>query len=244
MQDQFVKMLFFGLLYAIEFGTVYIYGRKHFPRLALRLTIGTFILLLIVSFYSGALGGFLSFIALVSLLFMFRKPDQTAAFQQFYADNKLYASVARPPAVMQLLGDKGWISSEGFINKSITEQIKYFFWLGSTSSTVSTGQYSRTTVYTSYLAFIFPPGAVSTVFKQRVLAAADKSNDSFKRKLKSFFVRDTERPSFVATAADGSFIIQYIAVPDIDYYARRLQWIKENIGKLYLPAAEMSFAPN
>ncbi|MEO6230690.1 MAG: hypothetical protein ABJB11_00895 [Ferruginibacter sp.] len=123
--------------------------------------------------------------------------------------------------------------AEGKIQGNGKIPITYFFWQGHTSSNVSSGQYVRTTVYTYYLAFVFPPGSITDTFKQQAIAAADKSHYSFTKKIKFFFTHDTETPNLVTTAADGSFIIQYVTISDVAHYSRRLEWIKQNINNSY-----------
>ena len=152
-----------------------------------------------------------------------------------YAEHNIYSTTQCSKAVLAILGEKKWSYAEGKIQDGGKIPVNYFFWQGHTSSMVSSGQYVRTTVYTHYLAFIFPPGSVTDGFKQMALAAADKSHYSFKQRLKFFFIPDTETPNLVTTATDGSFILQYVTTLDVELYTRRLDWIKQNINNMQQP---------
>ncbi|HRH50810.1 MAG TPA: hypothetical protein PLP23_18805 [Panacibacter sp.] len=242
MPDTFYMLFFFGIIYLIEFGIVYLSTRKSFPKRSLQLNAGAWLLLMMITYYSGALGGLFSVLLMIVLLLVLRKPSQVKDFQQFYAENKIYTSKKISHAVADILGNRNWTYAEGTLNKNAGETINYFFWQGYTSSYVTTGKFTHTTAYTHYLAFIFPPGTVSNVFKQHALAAADKSHYTLKEKIKFFFIPDTDTPCLVTTAADGSFIVEYVTTPDVEHYAKRLSWIKENITKLYYPVTEFAFA--
>ena len=235
-------MLFFGIIYFIEFGIVYLCTRKSFPKRSMRLTAGAWVLLMGITYYSGAPGGMLSVVLMIVLLTVLRKPSQAEAFKQFYTENKIYASEKNSQAAADILGQRNWTYSEGTLNKNAGETVHYLFWQGYISSYVTTGKFTHTTAYTHFLAFIFPPGTIPNAFKQRALAAADKSRYTLKEKIKFFFVPDTDKPCLVTTAADGSFIIEYITIPDIEHYTKRLNWIKENITKFYYPATELALA--
>lgn len=234
--DIFYRMLFMGLVYTTEFLLIYTYGHKYFPKLSLRLCAGTWLLMMILSYFSGYWMALAVLLGLV-YLFILRKPDQTENYKKLYIENKIYSSQKYSPAALKILGDKSWRFAQGTLKKNVQENVTYEFWQGHTKSMVSAGQYTRTTVYTYYLAFVFPPGAASTTFKKIVQDAADRSQDTFRQKLKYSFVPDTERPNLVTTAEDGSFIIQYITLADAEHYSRRINWIKENFGKLYYPAS-------
>jgi hypothetical protein len=238
MSETFYKLIFFGLLYAVEFGCVYLYGRKAFPKLSATLAIGTWLFLMIISYYTASVGGLFAVFLMIVYLLVLKKKGDNKALQQFYTTNNIYASQQKPKAVLDALGNhKNWTFAEGTLNKNAGETVTYLFWQGYTSSTVSTGTYSRSTVYTNYLAFIFPPGTTSYAFKQIAKAAADKSKRTFKEKFKRFFVPDYDTPILVTTAADGSFIIEYTTLVDVEYYSKRLDWIKENYCKMYFPVA-------
>ena len=233
MNDLTFRLACFAVLYFLIFGAIYLFGYRWFPKLALILAVSGFVVCMAISFFSGASGGLLAFVLAFTFTFFLRRPNGTKAMRQFYADNKIYTSTIVSQAVLDILGDKKWRFAEGTLQKSITEKTKYLFWQGHTSSTVSAGQYTRTTTFTHYLAFIFPPGTASDAFKQRAIAAADKSTYTFRERIKFFFKVDMDKPCLVKTAADGSFIIQYYTEPYAEQYIKQLNWIKENYSKLY-----------
>ncbi|MEP6677556.1 MAG: hypothetical protein ABJA78_20510 [Ferruginibacter sp.] len=230
---------FFGILYFSEMLAVYLYGRRYFPKLALQLTSITFIVLLLVTFYSAALGAMLSIVTMIVYLFKLRRPDQTKALQQFYVDNKIYRTDKRAGAAMKVLGDKNWSIAEGTVSRMNGEPVNYFFCQGYTSSYVQTGQYARTKTYTHFLAFIFASEDVSNIFKQHAMAAANKKYP-FRQRLKYFFSINTEKPKRVVTAEDGSLIIEYYTMVDVEHYGKQLSWIKENMRQSYFPVSEFS----
>ncbi|MEO6723634.1 MAG: hypothetical protein ABIN67_24920 [Ferruginibacter sp.] len=232
MADNFYRMLFMALVYTTEFLLIYVYGYKSFPKLSLWLCAGTWVLMMALSYSNGAWMGLAITLGLV-YLFILRKPNQTENFKKLYAENNIYSTGKYSQAALKILGDKSWLFAEGTVKKNVNETVNYGFWQGHLKSTVSSGQYTRTTVYTYYLAFVFPPGSVSNTFKKIVQDTADRSQDSFRRRVKYFFVVDTDRPNMVTTADDGSFIIQYLTLADAAHYSRRISWIKENFGKLY-----------
>jgi hypothetical protein len=236
------KGMAFGLLYLAEMLLIYLHGRKSFPKLAMRLTLTSFILLLAITFYSAALGTMLSLVAMISYLFILKKPDQRMLLQQFYVDNKIYSTQKKPSeATLKILGNKNWTFAEGTVTKMNGEPVNYLFCQGYTSRTVSTGQYGHTTAYTHYLAFVFWPGTVSNIFKQNAIAAAEKKYP-FRQRLKYFFSINTNKPHKVTTAEDGSFIIEYLTIVDLEHYAKQLSLIKENMRRSYFPVTEMIVA--
>ena len=239
MEDKYFKLLFYVIMNVSMFTAVFLYGRKAHPKLSLWLSAGTGVLMIVLGYIEGS---WLAASLLLSLVYLFvlRKPNEQTAFRQLYADNKIFSSEKYSQAVLDILGDKKWRYAAGKIEGNGKVPTPYFFWQGSTSSMVSTGQYVRTTVFTHYLAFIFPPGAVSNSFKQKAIASADTSHYTFRQKLKYFFVVDTETPNLVTTAADGSFIIQYQTIPDVLHYAKRINWIKENIDNTHTPVTDTS----
>ncbi len=230
MDEQLFKTLAVGLLHLSLFAAVYLYGRKSFPRLALWLSAGTFLVMMAISYYSIALSG-ISIICSLIYLRILRLPNQTKLFQNLYADHRVYATSNYSPAVLDLLGDKKWKYSEGYLNNSIGSNAKYFLWQGHTTSFVSAGQYTRTTVYNYYLAFVFPEGNACDSFKKLAAKIASRKHYTFYQKIKFFFSPDTETPCLAKTAADGSFVIMYATRPEAAYYERRLKWIKENVCK-------------
>ncbi|MEP7317898.1 MAG: hypothetical protein ABI921_04140 [Panacibacter sp.] len=244
MDDTLYRLIFFGIIYTIQFGIVYLCCRKESPELAAKLTVSAWLLMLVITYYSSSLGGLISVAVMIALLFILRKRTDNNALQQFYTENNIYASKQFSQAVLDIPGNKNWMYAEGTLNKNTSEAVHYLLWQGYTSLYVTTGKFTHTTAYTNYLAFIFPPGSVSNIFKQSAIEAADKSHYTFKQKLKFFFVPDTDTPCLVTTAADGHFIIQYITVPDVEHYSKCLNWIKENISKIYYPVTQFSFVNN
>ena len=240
MPDLFYKMIFFGLMNALMLGSVYLYGRKAFPKKAARLTIGTWVVLTILSYFSGALSLMLSLVLMIVYLRLLRKPNDSAALQQFYLDNKIYSTTIYAEAARELLGNKNWMYAQGVIEQPrMCNAITYGFWQGYTTSYVVTSKYSHTTAYTHYLAFVFPPRSVGPVFKKAAMEAADKSTYTLRQKIKFFFMPDTEKPCLVATAKDGSFVVQYITIPGIEQYRARLSWIKKAISGPFLSIAHL-----
>jgi len=238
MQDIFYKMLYFAVIFSLVFGAVWLYGRKSFPKLAMQLSLGAWVAMMTVSYFSGFAAGLISVPLILSFMYVLRKPNQRKALLQFYEENKIYSSKQVSQAVLDALGNKNWRYAEGTLNKNAIGTVKYLFWQGRTSSLVSAGQFTRTTTYQHYLAFIFPPGSAGNIFKQHALAAADRSGYTFRQKLKFFFTVDTDKPARVMTAADGSFIIEYNTIPDLEHYTKQLNWIKEYYNKMYVPASE------
>ena len=238
MQELFNKMSFFALVYVILFGAIYLYGRKSFPKLSLWLTLSAWVLLMIISYYNGTIAGLLATLMILVFFVVLRKPNGNVVLQQFYSENKIYSTKTYSQAALNILGDKNWRYAEGTINKNVSEPIKYQLWMGYIKSTVSAGQYTRSTTFTNYLAFIFPPGSAGNIFKQRAADAADKSTYSFREKLKYFFSIDTDKPCRILNAADGSFIVEYLTVPDVEHYSKQLNWIKENFGMAYVSVTQ------
>ena len=234
MDDAMFRILFFAMMNSLIFGATYLFGRKHHPKLAPWLAGCSFIVLTLLCYFSLT-WLMTSLVLSIFYLRVLRKPDQTSGFKALYADYNIYSTTQFSKSVLALLGEKNWSYAEGKMQGIGKIPTNYFFWQGHTSSLVSAGQYVRTTVYTHYLAFIFPPGNITDAFKQRALAAAAKSQYSFKKRLTFFFVPDTEAPNLVTTAADGSFIIQYVTTLDVELYARRLEWIKQNINNIQQP---------
>ncbi|MGC4104253.1 hypothetical protein [Ferruginibacter sp.] len=228
MNDLTIRISCLTVLYFLIFGSVFLFGEKWFPKRALSLTLCGFIVSIAISFYSGALGGITAFVLAFIFIFFLRRPNGTRAMRQFYADHAIYASTIVPQAALDVLGDKKWRYAEGSLQVNSNEKTKYLFWRGYTSSMVSTGQYTRSTTFTHYLAFIFLPGTANEAFKQRAIAAADKSGYSFRERIRFFFRLDMDKPCLVKTAADGSFIIQYYTEPYAEQYSKQLAWIKEN----------------
>ena len=239
MPEIFYKMVYFAVMYSLFFGVLYLYGRKSFPKRSIQLNVVAWIILMVISYFNGMAAGLIAVPVILTFMFVLRKPSQRKALLQFYADNKIFSSNIHSQSVLAVLGDKNWMYAEGMINKNPLESVKYLFWQGYTKSTVSTGQYTRSTTFTHYLAFIFPPGSVSNIFKQHAFSAADKSGYTFRQKLKFFFVPDTDKPCRVLNAADGSFIIEYYTVPDVEHYSKQLSWIEEHFSKMYIPATEL-----
>ena len=225
MNDSLFRTLFLGGMNLFMFGGLYLFGRKNRPKRALWLCSTSFVVLTTLCFFST---GWIMASLLLSLVFLFllKKPDQSLAFKQLYTNNNIYTSQQTSPAIFEVLGDKKWSYAEGSFLLHGGKKIQYLFWQGSTSSMVSTGQYTRSTVYTHYLAFIFQPGTVTENFKRKVQDAADKSGFTFWQKLRYQFAPNTEVPNLVATAKDGSFIVQYVTLPDVEHYSRRLEWMK------------------
>ncbi|MEO8769455.1 MAG: hypothetical protein ABI402_05205 [Ferruginibacter sp.] len=242
MQELFNKMSFFAVVYALLFGAIYLYGRKSFPKLSLWLTVGAWVLLMIISYYNGMIAGLLATVTILVFFVVLKKPNGNPALQQFYSENKIYSTKIYSQAALDILGDKNWRYAEGTINKNVSESIKYQLWMGYIKSTVSAGQYTRTTTFTNYLAFIFPPGSASNIFKQRAITAADKSTYSSREKLKYFFSMDTDKPCRILNATDGSFIVEYLTVPDVENYSKQLNWIKENFGMAYVSVTQTKTA--
>jgi hypothetical protein len=243
MDDKYFRMLFFCGMNISMFVAVWLYGYKSHPNLALWLCGCTCLVMMALSFFSGT-WLMASMILCLSYLFILKKPGQQLAFKQLYADNEVYSTQQFSQAVLDKVGDRKWRYAEGKAMNDAGEKITYAFWQGSTSSMVSAGQYTRTTVFNHYLVFVFPPGTVSNIFKQTAMAAANKSHYTWKQKFKYFFKVDTETPVMATTVADGSFIIQYNTVPDAACYARRFAWIREQLAKTYRPVTDASFAPN
>ncbi|HUP11386.1 MAG TPA: hypothetical protein VM187_04225, partial [Niastella sp.] len=225
------------------FGAIYLYGYKSYPQLALWLCGCTCLAMIILSFFSGA-WLIASMILSMAYLFVLKKPGQQPAFEQLYAVNEIYSTQRFSQTVLDKVGNRNWRYAEGKAINAVGDKITYSFWQGSTSSTVSSGKYARATVFNYYLLFIFPPGSVSNTFKQKAMSAADKSHYTLKQKLKYFFKIDTETPIMVTTVSDGSFILQYNTVPDAECYARRFNWIRENLANTYRPVIDSSFSPN
>ncbi len=245
MPDLFYKMIFFSFINALMFGSVYLYGRKAFPKKAARLTLYSWIVLTTLSYFSGALSLMLSLVLMIVYLRLLRKPNDSAALQQFYLDNKIYSTTVYSEAVLELLGNKNWVYAEGVIEQPrVGNAITYGFWQGFTTSYVVTSKYSHTTAYTHYLAFVFPPRSVGPVFKQAAMEAADKSTYTVKQKIRFFFVPDMEKPCLVASAKDGSFVIQYITIPGTEHYSGRLSWIKKAMAGPFLSIAHLSVSKN
>jgi len=243
MQDAMFRMLFFVLMNFFIFGGIYFFGKRYHPKLAPWLAGGSFIVLTSLCYFSVTWIMVSITLSLVYLRIL-RKPDQTAAFQALYAVHNIYTTTKFSQAALNILGDKKWRYAEGKIQGHGTTAIPFFFWQGHTSSMVSSGQYVRTTVYTHYLAFVFAPGSITDTFKRRAIAAADKSHYPFTKKLKFFFTPDTETPNLVTTAADGSFIIQYVIISDVAHYSRRLEWIKQNIDNRQQPVIGFTLSAN
>ncbi len=243
MNEPFFKTTVFSSLTIALFAAVYLYGRKAHPQSAPWLCGITCLLMLVLTYYRETWLG-ASVVLSIAYLFALRKPDQRAAFQQFFAANNIYTTQQYSSAALDMLGDKKWTYAKGLLISAGGQTINYSFWQGSTSSQVSSGQYVRATTYTYYLAFIFPPGSISNYFEQRVRAEADKSNYTLRQKIHFFFVPDTERPTMVCNASDGSFIVEYITLRDVEHYKRRVDWIKENINAKFQPVISSSFTLN
>ena len=243
MDDKYFRTLFFCGINISMFVAIYLYGYKSHPKLALLLCGVTCLVMIVLSFFSGT-WLMASMILCMVYMFILKKPSQQLAFQQLYTANEVYTTQRFSQAVLDKVGDRKWRYAEAKAINDAGEKITYSFWQGSTSSTVSTGQYTRATVFNHYLVFVFPPGTVSNIFKQTAMAAADKSHYTWKQKFKYFFKINTETPIMATTVADGSFIIQYNTTPDAVCYARRFAWIKENLVKTYRPVADASFVPN
>ena len=243
MNEPSFRMLYFTIMNVCIFGALYLYGYKAHPKLAAWLCIGTCVVMITACYFSGSFIA-VSLILPVFFLIILKKPGESLAFQQFYTQHNIFSTKNFSQAALDKLGNKNWIFAEGTMQKSITQKITYGFWQGHTTSTVSTGKYGTTTSYTYYLAFVFPPGSVSEIFKQIATASADRSHYTFRQKLKFFFMLDTETPSLVTTAADGSFIIQYTTMLDVAHYTRRVNWLQENIGRMYFPLSSLQMAVN
>ena len=236
------RTFYFGGLYFVEMLAIYLYGRKYFPRIALKLTVTTFIGLIFVTLYSAVLGSMLSLVAMIVYLFKLRKPDQTEALGKLYTDNEIYKTGRTfSAAVANLLGDKNWSIAEGMVKRMNGEPVKYLFCQGYTSSYVQSGQYGRSKVYLHYLAFVFDANDVSNVFKQNAIAAANQKY-SFRKRLSYFFKINTDKPKRAVVAEDGSFVIEYFTFVDVENYAKQINWIKENMRQSYFPVSELSIA--
>lgn len=219
---------FFSAFYAVCFGGIYFYGRKGSPKLAPALCTGLWLFFTVATYYvGGAPISLFALITVVILLFTF-KPPLDNSLQIFFSENKIYKSEKRPKAVMDLLGDRGWLLAEGKLYTRSNEWVNYLFWQGMTSSGVYNGK-SYTTTYRYYVAFIFEPNTVSENFKKRAEALMDKSHYTFKEKWKYFFTLDTEKPYLAKTSDDGGFIIAFDTFRDAKVYAKNLAWIKANI---------------
>ena len=226
------------MVFTLLFGAIWLYGRRSFPKLSLELSVAGWISMMIVGYFSGTLAGLFAVPLLLTFMYLLRKPNQRKALLQFFQENNIYSSKTVSQPVLDALGNKNWRHAEGKLNRNTGETIKYFFWQGHTTSYVSAGQFTRTTTYQYYLAFIFPPGTASNIFKQHALKAADKSGYTFRQKLKFFFTIDTDKPIRVIIAADGSFIIEFNTIPDLEHYTKQLGWIKEHFNKGYIPLSE------
>jgi hypothetical protein len=243
MNDLFFRMLALGGLNFCIFTAVYLYGHKYHPNLSLWLSLCSFLIITVLCYFSNTFIG-LSLILSIIYLSILKKPTQRKEFLQFYAENELTGTNNYSQAALDILGDKKWKFAEGKVVTVSGQVIPYSFWQGHTSSTVSSGQYVRSTSYTYYIAFIFPPGSVSRLFRQHALVAADKSKYTWKEKIRFFFKLDTERPNLVTTAADGSFIIQYYTPVDVAHYKERLDWIRNNVTEQYYPVSHPQFSNN
>lgn len=231
-----------GLNFCIFLAT-YLFGRTYHPKKAFWLSAISFTAISILCYFSITWLG-MSVILSIVYLGILKKPNQRKEFLEFYSSNQIFASNSYSQAALDVLGDKKWKFSEGKLTTNSGAMIPYSFWQGSTSSTVSSGQYVRSTVHTYYIAFIFPPGSVTKLFKQHVLVAADKSKYTWKERIKFFFKLDTEKPNMVTTAADGSFIIQYYTKVDVQHYQERVEWIRNNITEQYYPVSQPVFSNN
>jgi hypothetical protein len=243
MGDASFKTLLFGSLNLAMFIAVYLYGRKAHPQLALWLCAGTCLVMVIVTYYYQT---FIVLTFILSFVFMaiLRKSDQREGLRQLFADNKIYATKTYLSEALEVLGDKKWAYSNGSLFTEPGKKITYSVWQGSTSHRVSSGEYVRTTTYTYYLAFIFPPGSASDAFKQKARAAADRSHYTRTQRIKFLFSPDTETPDLVTTAKDGSFIIRYTTIRDVAHYARRIAWLKENINPTRQAVTSPTFGLN
>ncbi len=243
MNDLSFKILTFTIINVLMFGAVYLYGYRYHPKLALWLCVATAVVMMIACYYSGAFLLF-SLVFCMAYLFILKKPDQTTAFKTLYAKHHVFTSKKISAAALEILGDKNWHFAEASVIGITGKTNQYLFWQGYLKSTVSSGQYTRSTVYTHYIAFIFPPGSVSNAFKQVAKASADKSGYTRWDKFKFFFKHDTEKPNLVTVAPDGTLIMQFLTLQDAEHYARRFDWIKENIGITYYPVTAVSFGNN
>jgi hypothetical protein len=243
MNDVIIKMLFLGGMNLCIFAAVYLYGRRYHPSLSLWLSACSFLAISILCYYSITWIG-ISLILSLAYLRLLRKPNQRKEFREFFAQNNIFSTNNYSQAALDVLGNKKWRFSEGKLTGISGQVIPFSFWQGSTSSMVSSGQYVRTTSFTYYIAFIFPPESVSKLFKQHALVAADKSKYSWREKLTFFFKRDLEKPNLVTTAADGNFIIQYYTDMDINHYRQKFEWVRNNITEQYYPVSQPQFSNN
>ena len=224
------------MLNAAVFLAVYLYGRKWHPQLAFVLSLATCIIMILLARLDPS---WILVSLLLSMVYLriLRMPDQQPGFRKLFADHKIHTSQKALPAVLEVLGEKQWHYSESFFTGKSGSIIPYYFWQGHTKSFVSSGEYVRKTTYAHYIAFIFPPGAVSEGFKQQVSAAADRSRKSVLQRLKFSFRPDTETPDLVTTASDGSFVVQYYTLQESACYERRFAWMNQQLNETGKPAA-------
>jgi len=227
-QDQSHKMLFFFIVFTLFFGGLYLLGRKNSSTLTSWLPLTGGIILFCIAYFSGALAGVIAFPVYFISMYMLR--DKTdGGFRKFYETNKIYKSEKSSKAILDVLGERNWSLAEGTLAINSTESIRYLFWQGHTTATVYSGK-STTTSYSYYLAFVFAPSTITKEFKEKALASMDTSHYTFMQKVKYFFVPNTEIPYLVKTALDGSFIIAYNTLVNVETYGRRLEWLKENLN--------------
>lgn len=232
--DLVYKLIYCASIYALIFGACYLYGRKAHPKKSLRLTTGAWLALMIISFFQGTIGGLIATVVVIVFLRVLRKPNANPALQKFYKDNSIYAVDKKLPAVTAVLGDKKWLTAEG----KLSADSNYFFWQGHTTHFVSAGQYTRTTTFQHFVAFIFPAGSVNEHFRNNVIAAADKSGYTCWQKVNYFFNPDFNKPMLVKTATDGSFVVEFQTIPDAEHYALQLDWIKAQFSKQSIVSSE------
>ncbi len=220
--------MFFGGFYGVALGMMYLLGRKAFPKAAIWLPVACWIVLMLITIIVDGTTSVIFLVPMLPvLLFVFRKRVEEP-FQPFFQENSIFKSNNVPASVLELLGNRNWSCAQGILTLPTGESLSYYWWQGWTTSTIHTGK-STLTHFNHYLAVSFGPNDVTEEFRQLAKAATDTSHFSFKQKFKRFFVLDTDTPYLAANAADNSFVIAWNTVQDVEHYAKRLQWLKQNV---------------
>ncbi|GAB3951294.1 hypothetical protein GCM10028805_31130 [Spirosoma harenae] len=228
-QDLLYKCIFFGGSYAITFFLVYLAGRRASRTLAIRLSLGSWIVLMtIMVLFGGTISGLVFIPTVIALLVVFRKKVDKS-LDKFFPDNHIYKAISPPDEVAKVLGSAFYSCAETKIKTVKGDEVPIHWWQGMTSSTVSTGN-TRTTTFNHFLAISFAPNVVSDEFRQVVYAKADLSKLTFKQKFRRFFRLDTERPCRIEETLDGSFIVMWQTYQTAECYTYYLNFLKENLS--------------
>lgn len=162
----------------------------------------------------------------------------------FYERHRLFAANVVPPIVSQSIGAANATCLKGNLTTNAGEEIPFYWWEWSTSST-NYGGAAPVTTMSCFLAISFSPNTVSEEFERRAIEAL-QSNQDFSQKMKDAVILNTRDPYRAEKLADGSFIIFWHILERAEIMEEKINWLKNNISvkrEIISPAPTAVAAP-